>query len=39
PANLFLQFGAKFQAAPQGFIYSLRLKSAQPFEGGVFLEP
>ncbi|WP_424320747.1 type IV pilus minor pilin ComGF family protein [Lacticaseibacillus chiayiensis] len=37
---LFMQIkSAKFQAAPQGFLYTLRLKSAQTFEGGVFLEP
>ncbi|MDE3282004.1 type IV pilus minor pilin ComGF family protein [Lacticaseibacillus parahuelsenbergensis] len=37
---LFMQVkSAKFQAAPQGFLYTLRLKSAQSFEGGVFLEP
>lgn len=37
---LFMQVkSAKFQAAPQGFLYTLRLKSAQPFEGGVFLDP
>ncbi|OLS05443.1 competence protein ComGC [Lacticaseibacillus casei] len=37
---LFMQLkAAKFQATSQGFLYVLRLKSAQPFEGGVFLEP
>lgn len=37
---LFMQIkAAKFQSVPQGFLYVLRLKSAQSFEGGVFLEP
>lgn len=37
---LFMQIKTgRFQAASQGFLYVLRLKSAQSFEGGVFLEP